>query len=109
MRILLALAALAGLAACDTSSPFALPDGPRTLRLTGPVGARCVAATVGGDVVLEQVPGEIVLPGRYSKTPVKCVSPDGTETVIDVHRYSGPKELILEFSENGKRYKSVLE
>ncbi|MEM7505871.1 MAG: hypothetical protein AAF415_03930 [Pseudomonadota bacterium] len=97
------------LAACASNDPFAVPEQDRVLRIAEPAGGSCISRTASGDVVLERVPGELVLPARNARTAVECTAPDGTVSTITVHQFAGPDQVILELYDNNKRYNAVAE
>lgn len=87
--------------------PPQLQVGDKLLNLAGPTGARCVATTPDGEIVLERAPGTMFLPAKYAKTDVVCQKPEGGPiTKINIHKFSPAGERILNIGPRGRTYKA---
>ena len=97
----------------ETGEPLVIPVPPqlqvgdKLLNLAGPTGARCVATTPDGEIVLERAPGTMFLPAKYAKTPIICQNPNGgPPTKINIHTFSPAGERILNIGPRGRTYKA---
>jgi len=87
--------------------PPQLQVGDKLLNLAGPTGARCVATTPDGEIVLQRAPGTMFLPAKYAKTDIVCQLPTGGPvTKINIHKFSPAGERILNIGPRGRTYKA---
>jgi hypothetical protein len=84
--------------------PPGLQVGDRLLKLSGPVGARCVANTAEGEIVLQQAPGYLLLPARHRDSTVVCTNPGGSAITIDLHNRTPNSYYVLNYAPDGKSY-----
>ncbi len=82
--------------------------GDKLIKLSGPIGARCMAKTPDGDIVVKKVLGGIYLKKKYNKTLIECVEFGSKITIIDLNRFSMDNEFILHMNEDGTSYSANL-